>query len=182
MPPFRLEPLANQVREEFSCGQDALDRYFKTQVTQDIRRCVANCFVAIEVATELVAAFYTIAAAGIPITDLPADIAKRLPRYPTIPAVRVGRLAVDQRFRGRGLGGALIADAAARALSAEIAAFALLVDAQDDAAVSFYEHHGFQPFASAPRTLFLPLATAKALLFGLAKPKGDSAHKRLKVR
>lgn len=182
MPAFRLEPLADHAREGFCCGQDALDRYFKTQVTQDIRRRVANCLVAIEVATELVAAFYTIAAAGIPITELPADITKRLPRYPTIPAVRVGRLAVDERFRGRGLGGALIADAAARALSAEVAAFALLVDAKDDAAVAFYEHHGFQKFVSAPRTLFLPLATAKSLLLGAVKTTGERGQKPLKVR
>jgi GNAT superfamily N-acetyltransferase len=182
MPPFRLEPLADHAREGFSCGHDPLDRYFRTQVTQDIRRRVANCFVAIETETELVAAFYTIAAAGIPITDLPPELAKRLPRYPTIPAVRVGRLAVDERFRGRGLGGALLADAAARALSAEVAAFALLVDAKDDTAVAFYEHHGFQRFASAPRTLFLPLSTAKQALLRAVKPKGEKAQRPLKVR
>jgi ribosomal protein S18 acetylase RimI-like enzyme len=163
--PFRVEALADHDRSGFSCRDAALDRYFKTLVTQDIRRHVANCFVAVEVASGAVAGFYTIAAAGIPTPDLPPDITKRLPRYPTLPAVRIGRLAVDHRFQGRGLGGALLADAAAKALQEPAAAFALLVDAKNDAAVAFYELHGFLRFASHPGILFLPLATAaKALL------------------
>jgi ribosomal protein S18 acetylase RimI-like enzyme len=163
--PFRVEALADHERAGFSCRNQALDRYFKTLVTQDIRRHVANCFVAVEAVSGALAGFYTIAAAGIPIQDLPPDITKRLPRYPTLPAVRIGRLAIDHRFQGRGLGGALLADATAKALHEPAAAFALLVDAKDDAAVAFYEHHGFLRFASQPRVLFLPLATAaKALL------------------
>jgi GNAT superfamily N-acetyltransferase len=100
----------------FRCGEDALDRYFQTQVTQDIRRHIANCFVAVEAIAGTIAAYYTISAASIPLVDLPPDETRRLPRYPTVPAVRIGRLAVDQRFHGRGLGAALLADAATRAL------------------------------------------------------------------
>lgn len=162
--PFCVEALLDHDRAGFSCRTHALDRYFKTLVTQDIRRHVANCFVAIQAATGALAGFYTIAAAGIPTPDLPHDITKRLPRYPTLPAVRIGRLAIDHRFQGRGLGGALLADAAAKALQEPAAAFALLVDAKDDAAVAFYEHHGFQRLASQPRVLFLPLATAAKAL------------------
>ena len=96
--------------------------------------------------------------------ELPPEVTRRLPRYPTLPAVRIGRLAVDLKFRGRGLGAALLADAVRRVLLAPPAALALLVDAKDDRAVAFYLHHGFQPFASQPRTLFLPLATAEKTL------------------
>lgn len=96
--------------------------------------------------------------------ELLADLAKRLPRYPTVPAVRIGRLAVDERFRGKGLGGALLADALRRVLQSPPAAFALLVDAKDDQAAAFYRHHGFEPLASQPRTLFLPVATAEKTL------------------
>ena len=89
--PFRLEPLGGEHdRSLFRCGEDVLDRYFQTQVTQDIRRQIANCFVAVEAATSQIAAYYTISAASIPLTDLPADEAKRLPRYPTIPAHKRG--------------------------------------------------------------------------------------------
>jgi ribosomal protein S18 acetylase RimI-like enzyme len=164
--PFRLAPLgAEHDRGSFHCGEEALDRYFQTQATQDIRRRVANCFVAVEGDTAQVAAYYTIAAASIPFIDLPPEEAKRLPRYPTLPAVRIGRLAVDQKFQGRGLGGALLIDAARRSLQAPPAVYTLLVDAKSDDAVAFYQKFGFRTLASQPRTLFLPLATAqKALL------------------
>ena len=90
---------------------------------------MTNCFVAVETETTVVAGFFTIAAASIPTPDLPEVVTKKLPRYPSLPAIRVGRLAVDKRFRGRGLGGALLADAAARGLASEVAAYAMLVDA-----------------------------------------------------
>jgi ribosomal protein S18 acetylase RimI-like enzyme len=161
---FRLKPLGEgHERSSFHCVEDALDRYFQTQVTQDIRRHIANCFVAVESATSHVAAWYTISAASIPLVDLPPDETKRLPRYPTVPAIRIGRLAVDQRFQGRGLGAALLADAATRALKADAAAFTLLVDVKNDSAVAFYERFGFRTLASRPRTLFLPLATAQKI-------------------
>ncbi len=162
--PFRLEPLDEHDRSAFGCGEEPLDRYFKTQVTQDIRRNITNCFVALEAATGALAGFYTIAATSIATPDLPAEVTKRLPRYPTLPGVRVGRLAVDQRFRGKGLGGALLVDAAERALRSEVAAYAMVVDAKNEQAVAFYEHHGFQRLASQPQTLFLPLATAAKAL------------------
>jgi ribosomal protein S18 acetylase RimI-like enzyme len=160
--PFRLERLGEEhERSVFHCGEEALDRYFQTQVTQDIRRRIANCFVAVENVTSQIAAYYTISAASIPLVDLPPDETKRLPRYPTVPAVRIGRLAVDQRFQGRGLGAALLADAAARALKADAAAFTLLVEAKNGQAVAFYQRFGFRILASQPRKLFLPLATAR---------------------
>jgi ribosomal protein S18 acetylase RimI-like enzyme len=163
--PFRLEPLSEEHdRSSFRCGEDALDRYFQTQLTQDIRRHIANCFVAVEAATSHVAAYYTMSAASIPLVDLPPDETRRLPRYPTVPAVRIGRLAVDQRFQGRGLGAALLADAATRALKADAAAFTLLVDAKNEQAVAFYQRFGFRILASRPRTLFLPLVPAQKVL------------------
>ena len=160
--PFRLEPLGEEhERSSFRCGEDALDRYFQTQATQDIRRRIANCFVAVDAVSNHIAAYYTISAASIPLVALPPDETRRLPRYPTVPAVRIGRLAVDERFQGRGLGAALLADAAARTLKADAAAFTILVDAKNDRAVAFYQRFGFRSLASQPRTLFLPLATAE---------------------
>jgi len=159
-PPFLIELLAAHGREDFSCGTEPLDRYFKIQVTQDVRRHISNCFVALNVETGLIAGYYTIAATSIPTPDLPEVVTKKLPRSPSLPAIRIGRLAIDLRFQGQGLGGALFADATARGLRAEAAAFAVLVDAKNDAAVAFYEHHGFQRLASQPRSLFLAIATA----------------------
>jgi GNAT superfamily N-acetyltransferase len=150
-------------RRTFTSGSAPLDRYFQQQVTQDIRRRVTACFVALEEPNHRIAGYYTLASASIALVELPADVAKRLPRYPSVPAVRMGRLAVDQAFQGRGVGGVLLADALARALRADIAAYALVVDAKDATAATFYQHHGFIAFAGHPLTLFLPLATAQAL-------------------
>jgi ribosomal protein S18 acetylase RimI-like enzyme len=159
---LRLAPLgAEHDRGSFHCGDEALDRYFRTQATQDIRRRIANCFAAVEITTGVVAGYYTIAAASIPFVDLPQEEAKRLPRYPTLPAVRIGRLAVEQKFQGCGLGGALLVDAARRSLQSPPAVYTLLVDAKNDQAVAFYQKFGFRTLASQPRTLFLPLATAE---------------------
>jgi ribosomal protein S18 acetylase RimI-like enzyme len=127
--------------------------------TQDIRRRVSNCFVALDPARK-VAGYYTFAATSLPLMELAPEHAKRLPRYSSFPAGLIGRLAVDQAYRGQGLGGLLIVDAIARAIRAEPAIFALIVDAKDEVAVGFYEHHGFHRFASRPKALFLPIAEA----------------------
>lgn len=158
--PFRMEPLGEaHDRGAFSCGQAALDKYFQTQATQDIRRRVSNCFVAVETVSGRVAAYYTMASASLPITELPIELTKKLPRYPSLPAVLIGRLAVDRAFQGRKLGAALLSDALQRVLSAAPAAYALLVDAKDESAAAFYRHYGFTPITGRPMTLFLPVAT-----------------------
>ena len=160
---FSLTTLgAEHDRATFNCGSDPLNRYLREQVSQDIRRRVAACFVALS-DERRVAGYYTLASASILLTDLPTDIGKKLPRYPTVPAVRMGRLAVDQTFKGQGLGGALLADALSRSVRSEIAAYALTVDAKDAPAAAFYLHHGFIELPNSPRTLFLPLTTVKYL-------------------
>jgi GNAT superfamily N-acetyltransferase len=163
---FRFEALGKeQARSGFCCGESVLDRYFREQVGQDIRRRVTHCFVALD--EKVVAGFYTLASASIPIKELPECITKRLPRYAVLPAVRIGRLALDQRYQGQGLGSMLLIDAMRRALRAEAANFTLIVDAKDGKAAAFYEHHGFVALESSPLTLFLPLATAAKALGSL---------------
>ena len=163
--PFRFEALSdNHDRAAFRCGDEALDRYFQTQATQDIRRRIANCLVVVEVATGQVAAYYTLSAASIPLVDLPTDETKRLPRYPTLPAVCIGRLAVDRRFQRCSLGELILMNAVHRTMQDAAAAFALLVDAKNDQAAAFYARYGFRPIAGKPKTLFLPLATAQKTL------------------
>jgi ribosomal protein S18 acetylase RimI-like enzyme len=162
---FVIAPLSpNHDKLAFSCGVDPLDRYLQTQATQDIRRRIANCFVATSANSNIIAGYYTFSAASVPMLDLPSEAAKRLPRYPVVPAALIGRLAIDRQYRGRGLGAALLFEAFARAARADTAIFAVLVDAKDDAAAAFYRHHGFQPFAARPLTLFLPIGTALKLL------------------
>jgi len=156
--PFAIEALCpKHARTGFRSGVEALDRYFREQVTQDLRRRVASCYVAIEVDTGRVAGYYTLAAGGVLLAEMPEQIAKRLPRYPSVPVARLGRLAVDQVYRGRKLGAVLLWDAVMRARRSEVAVFALMVDAKDEQAEAFYRHHGFATFVSLPRQLLLPL-------------------------
>jgi GNAT superfamily N-acetyltransferase len=158
--PFRIEALsAVHDRKRFSSGVAPLDRYLRETATQDIKRRVSHCFVALD-DRDQIAGYYTLAAASLPLTELSADEAKRMPRYPLLPAGLIGRLAVDQAFQGRRLGGALVMDAALRAAGADPAIFALIVDAKDDTAAAFYQHLQFRRFGSQPLSLFLPIATA----------------------
>jgi ribosomal protein S18 acetylase RimI-like enzyme len=158
--PYVIEPLASSHnRRAFACGARALDRYFRENVTQDIRRRISNCFVGID-AAGVIAGYYTLASISLPLIDLPAEETRRLPRYPLLPAALIGRLAVSEQCRKQGLGVALILDAVSRIARSDQAAFALIVDAKDDAAIRFYVHIGFQPFIGRPLTLYLPVAEA----------------------
>ncbi len=153
---FRLEVLgASHARDGFACGVEALDIYIVRQAMQDVRRHASACYLAVAGKTGQVAGYYTLSAGGVPLTELPDAFRKRLPRYPSVPVARTGRLAVDKAFHGQKLGSALLADAAIRALRSELAA--LVVDAKDHAAEAFYLHHGFQRFGSATRQLIVSL-------------------------
>ena len=157
--PFQVKPLdAAYDRAAFNCGSEPLNRYFREQVSQDVRRRLAACFVAFADG-QRIAGYYTLSSASLLLGDLPSSVGKKLPRYPTVPTVRMGRLAVEEAFKGRGLGGALLADALSRAQRSEIAAYALMVDAKDAAAAAFYSRHGFIALPDSPSTLFLPLAS-----------------------
>ncbi|MFN7923131.1 MAG: GNAT family N-acetyltransferase [Bryobacteraceae bacterium] len=158
---FRIEALAGtHDRSGFESGSAALDRYFREQASQDVKRRIATCFVAVSVASSEVAGFYTLAATSIALDDLAPAIVKRLPRYPAIPAALLGRLAVSLRYQGKGLGGVLLSDAVVRVARAELGIFALVVDAKDDASQRFYERHGFTLLPNAGRRLCLPIGPA----------------------
>jgi ribosomal protein S18 acetylase RimI-like enzyme len=164
-PAFRIEPLCDSHdRTAFACGVPALDRYLREQVSQDIRRRLANCFVAVEIATGAVAGYYTLAATGVALAEMAPALVKKLPRYPVIPAALLGRLAVSQDFKGQGLGTALMADAIRRVARGDLAVFALFVDAKDEAARAFYECHGFERLPGDTRRLCLPIATALKII------------------
>jgi ribosomal protein S18 acetylase RimI-like enzyme len=157
---IQIEPLRSQHdRRTFSCGIEALDRYFREFATQDIKRRISNCFVGIGQRGEI-AGYYTFAATSVPLGDLPREQVKKLPRYPLVPAGLIGRLAVATVYQGRWIGEAFIMDAVLRGARADPAIFAIVVDAKDERAASFYEHLGFQRLNSRPGTLFVPVATA----------------------
>lgn len=156
---FLIEPLsATHDRTIFSCGVTALDRYLREQAGQDVRKRVAQCYVAYEPGSSRIAGYYTLSAGNVALSDIPPELVRKLPRYPAVPVARVGRLAVDTNLQGERLGAALLWDAATRALRSELAVYALAVDAKDERSIAFYRHLGFITFASQPDKLFLPLS------------------------
>ena len=158
---FRIEPLsADHDRSQFDSGSEALDRYFQTQASQDTKRRIATCFVAVADSSPKVAGYYTLTATSIALSALAPAIVKKLPRYPVVPAVLLGRLAVNRSYQGRGLGGVLLTEALKRTSRAEFGVFAMVVDAKDEATQRFYEHHGFTLLPGAARRLCLPITAA----------------------
>ena len=113
-----FEPLGPEHdRSAFSCGEPALDDYLRRRAAQDVRRRVARAFVALDRASGAIAGYYTLSAASFSRRQLPEAVAKRMPHYP-VPAAILGRLAIDQRYQGRGLGELMLADAIKRVLRA----------------------------------------------------------------
>jgi ribosomal protein S18 acetylase RimI-like enzyme len=161
---FAIETLAKvHKRTDFTCGNHRIDHYFRETVSQDVERKYATCFIAKEIATDRVAGFYTLSSSNVPLTEVPETLAKRLPRYPTVSAVLIGRLGRHRDYAGQGLGEALLFDAIKTVATAPIGAHAIFADAIDDHAAAFYAEFGFTPLLRRPRTLYLPVATALSL-------------------
>lgn len=161
-----LEPLGKQHdRSKFSCGQAELDDWFRRRASQDERRNIARVFVAVN--PELgVVGFYSLSSFKLDFDDLPEELARKLPRYDGVPAALIGRLARDNRVRGQGVGELLVADAVRRILNAaqSLAVFAIMVDAKDERAATFYQGLGFRRFPLHPNKLFLLASSAAAAL------------------
>jgi GNAT superfamily N-acetyltransferase len=156
-----IEPLGNHDRAAFACGVAALDDWFRLRAGQDEKRNVARVFVAIDDQGRIVG-FYSLSSFTLTIADLPAEHAKRLPRYDAIPAALIGRLARDENVRGKGVGELLLADAVRRVIGVarSLAVFAIVVEAADEKAAVFYRDFGFVPFPNRPLRLFMPASEA----------------------
>lgn len=158
-----LEELALDValhdRAGFSCGVPELDDYLKRLAEQHRRKGVSTVHVLVDSdAPSLILGYYTLSAAQVSAEQLSEADRKRLPRHP-VPCFRMGRLACRADQRGQGLGRLLMGCAVERCLEArkQVAAFALIVDAQNPAAKTFYEHYGFNSCLDDGMTLYLPL-------------------------
>ena len=144
---------------EFDCGVPGLNEYLHRYAMQDRRRLLSQIHVLLRRGEpNKIVGYYTLSAAQVDVKELADSERSRLPRYP-IPCFRMGRLAVHREYQNAGYGKAILGCAVRRCLQAgkEIAAYALIVDALDDSAKSFYEHYGFIPFADEPLSLYLSL-------------------------
>jgi hypothetical protein len=151
-------------REQFDCGIAVLNHYLARIANQDVKRKAAAVFVLTARShPKRIVGFYTLNATSIELSSLPADLGKKLARYPEIPAILIGRLARDIAFPG--VGALLLADALTRCVrvSNEIAASVIVVDSKGDAATRFYEKFGFLSLPNLPNRMFLPMRSAEKL-------------------
>lgn len=145
-------------RSDFRCGEPALDSYLARQATQDVRRRVASLFCAVDGDDPRVLGYYTLCATTVALGELATADAKRLPPYPKVPAVLLGRLAVRSDHQGSGLGRVLLASAVRRAQVVPVAVWCVAVDAIHERAADWYSSYGFRALPHQPLRLILPLA------------------------
>lgn len=148
-------------RKAFSSGVVELDQYLQRFAVQQSKKGIAVVRVLIDTdQPKIILGYYSLSAAQIDAIQMDEATQQKLPRYP-VPCFRLGRLAAHSEYHGRGLGRLLIGCAVERCLAAkqQVAAYALLVDAKDENARSFYQHYGFTPCRENPMTLYLSLGT-----------------------
>jgi len=160
-----LSPIHRKLKNDFACGKIMLDNYLKTQATQDIKRKLAACFVSVDDKTGLIKGYYTLSSNSIPLEIVPENYKKQLPDSDSsIPATLLGRLAVDSRFKGLGIGKMLLIDALSRSyeISKSIGSFAVVVDPLDEVVEKFYFKYGFILLPDSNK-MFLPMKTIEKL-------------------
>jgi len=151
-----VEPLgASRDRTTFHSGVLELDDYFHRQAGQDARRKATAPFVLLD-RQDAIAGYYTLSACGIQLSEFPDAIARKLPRYPVLPATLLGRLAIGSTHQGKSLGRFLLVDALFRSWrnTAEVGSVGVVVDPLDEKARAFYLHHAFIQLRDCPNRLF----------------------------
>lgn len=167
-PPKRIIEIfdkARHSREGFSCEVESLERYFKTQAGQDAKKGLAAIYVMSDGAATVLG-YYTLSSYTIDASELPDEAARKLPSYPKFPAILIGRLARDQKYRGHRIGPELLHDALLRSLesSKSVGAMAVVVEAENERARQFYLEYGFIQFPDHANKLFLPMKTIESAL------------------
>ena len=150
-------------KQKFSCGNTLLDNYLQKQAKQDVKRHLSACFVLVE--NELIIGYYTLSNASIERESVAESFRKKLPQsYHNIPTTLLGRLAVDEKYKGKGYGELLLIDALKRSydISTSIGSIAVIVDPIDEQAKKFYAKYGFILLLDSKK-MFLPMKTIAEL-------------------
>lgn len=153
------------IRSNFCCGEESLDTYIRKQASQDLKKRVSTVFVLTNDPEMNVLAYYTLSSYTVNVAALEESFAKRLPRYPVLPATLLGRLAVDNEQKGKGFGELLLIDALKKSLDTtmQVASLAVIAEALDEKALSFYTKYGFRQFNQEPMKLYLPMKSIEEL-------------------
>lgn len=144
----------NQKINDFDCGQEDLNLFLKNHALSNQNRRLSSTV--ISYFESKVIGYYTLSPAQIEKETLPVKLTKGLPKYP-IAAIRLGRLAIDQNYQGKGFGEELLIHALRKCLyiSKEIGGYVVIVDAKNQTAKNFYEKYGFKEFQGFPLFLYL---------------------------
>lgn len=167
----RIELLAGRHRRgEFDCGEENLNKFLRQQAGQQQRRGFGKTYVVVGESDLDVTGFITVSVGQVATQTLPSAL--KLPRYPA-PVLRIGRLAVDKRVQGKGIGQELLSFALHLALefSERTGLYAVVVDAKNESAATFYRGLHFHPTVDNRLCLYLPLSQ-------LVKSKADSSGTR----
>ena len=149
----------------FECEEQQLTDYIKKQVSQDIKKRLAVCFVAIDSDNNVIG-YYTLSSESLGRKQIPDKYLKKVPQNYNAPVILLGRLARNITAKGTGLGEHLLLDALFRAftLSEEsIGAMAVIVDPMNQFAIKFYEKYGFEQLPDSEK-MFLPMSTIKQII------------------
>lgn len=161
---YVIEPLNKKHnRQDFSCGILSLDKYLKEQASQDKNKYVAAPFIANDLDNNKIIGYYTLSSSSVNLENLPINLTRQLPKYPFVPVILLGRLAVDSNYQKKGWGDLLLMNALNRCSQSEIAAMGVIVDAIDKKAIEFYSNYGFQLFPDMNNRLLLPMKIVKNL-------------------
>lgn len=166
MTAWHEEPISKKHdREEFDCGDEALNEFLRRYARKSHERGGAKTFLAIHDSDGTILGFYSLSPASVEYSRTP-EIAKRGLARHDVPGFRLARLAVDRRFQRHGLGGQLLLAAGRRCLlaAAEVGGVVLVIDAKNERVARRYASYGALPLLEAPLTLLLPLATAALAL------------------
>ena len=152
-------------RKSFECEEKLLSDYIQKQLSQDIKRRLAICFVAAD-SNNNVVGYYTLTSESLGRESIPEKYLKRVPKNYNAPVILLGRLARDIKEKGTGMGEHLLLDALFRSftLSEEsIGAMAVVVDPINEFAVRFYEKYGFERLPDSEK-MFLPMNTIRQII------------------
>lgn len=159
---MQILPLTgNHERQVFDCGREALNDWLRQVARQHQNKGLSKTFVAVlDDAPERICGYYALTLAELENRHLPDAWRKKLPRR--IPGVRLGRLAVDSQYQGKGLGELLLVDAMTRAqrIYTEAGGIGLFVDAIDEQTAGYYKRFGFEAMPNNPLLLFLSAKVA----------------------
>jgi predicted GNAT family N-acyltransferase len=152
-------------RKAFECEEQQLTDYIKKQVSQDIKKKLAVCFVAIDSDNNVIG-YYTLSSESLGREQIPDKYLRKVPQNYNAPVILLGRLARNITAKGTGLGEHLLLDALFRAftLSEEsIGAMAVIVDPLNQFAIKFYKKYGFEQLPDSEK-MFLPMSTIKQII------------------